>query len=353
MKVSYDQLESKLAGDHARLPALIWVAGNEPLLVIESSDLVRNTARKLGYSERTVINVDRYTKSSDIQGAAGSMSLFAEQRLVELRIPTGRFNKDLGELLAELLPTLGDDTRFLVSSEPLEKTVTQASWFNQLDKLCWHVSIYALKRSQLPQWLGDRLMRQGQTADRPLLEWLSDKVEGNLLAAQQEVRKLALLCDKGKLDPLQVQQVVLSVARFDSFSVIDSAVAGDASRALRGLEGLKAEGEALPLIVWAFSEAARALYKLCQAKNKGQNPAALTMQLRLFGPREALFVNACQRLSLAQCATILNLVAGADRLAKGINDSPAPNRTRVTDPWEILSAAACLIAGKQDLAIAA
>jgi DNA polymerase III subunit delta len=353
MKVSHEQLEVKLASTSASLPPLVWVAGNEPLLVIESGDLVRSTARKLGYSERTVINVDRYTKASDIQGAAGSMSLFAEQRLVELRLPAGRFNKDLGELLVELLPTLGDDTRFLITSEQLEKTVTQASWFNQIDKLSWQVSVYALKRSQLPQWLGDRLMRQGQTADRPLLEWLSDKVEGNLLAAQQEVRKLALLCEKGKLDALQVQQVVLNVARFDSFSVIDSAVAGDAQRALRGLEGLKAEGEALPLIVWAFSEAARALYKMCQAKNKGQNPAALTMQLRLFGPREALFVNACQRLSLAQCATVLNLVAGADRLAKGISDSPAPNRTRITDPWEVLSAAACLMAGKQDLAIAA
>ncbi len=352
MKVSSEQLESKLAAG-AGLPALIWISGNEPLLVIEGGDFVRNAARKIGYSERTVINVNRYTTESDIKGAAGSMSLFAEQRLVELRLTTGRFNKDLGELLAELLPTLGNDTRFLVTSEQLEKTVSQAAWFNKIDKLSWHIAVYPLKRPQLPQWIGDRLLRQGQNADRALLDWLSDKVEGNLLAAMQEVRKLALLCDKGKLDAIQVQQAVLNVARFDSFTVIDNAVSGDAQRALRGLEGLKAEGEALPLVIWAFSEAIRGLYKLVQAKNKGLQPKSLIPQLRLFGPREALFLDACARLSLAQCATALNLMAGADRLAKGIADSPSPNRSRMTDPWEVLASVACLIAGKADTAIAA
>jgi DNA polymerase-3 subunit delta len=191
MKATADELAKRI---ESQLPRLIWVSGNEPLLIIEAADMVRTTARSLGFQERTVIDVTRYTKSSDLVEAAGAMSLFGDRRLVELRIPNGRFNKDLGETLSELIASLSDDTRFLVTSEQLEKTVSQASWFNAIDKHSLNVVIYPLKRQQMPQWLEARFLKQGQTADRVLLEWLSDKTEGNLLAAIQEVRKLGLLC---------------------------------------------------------------------------------------------------------------------------------------------------------------
>lgn len=343
MKTTAQELTAKI---ETQLPRLIWVSGNEPLLVIESADMVRKKARSLGYQERVVIDVTRYTKSSDLVEAAGAMSLFGDRRLVELRIPNGRFNKDLGETLSELIANLCDDTRFLVTSEQLEKTVSQAGWFNTLDKYSLNVVIYPLKRQQMPQWLEARLMQQGQSADRVLLDWLSDKTEGNLLAANQEVRKLGLLCPTGKLDADAVQKVVLNVARFDVYSVVDSAVAGNAARAIRGLDGLKAEGEPLPLVTFAFSEAARALTKLVQARTERSSTYGLAARLRLFGPREQLFMQAAQRLEPSDCKTALSFVAGADRMTKGITDQPQQQRHSTQDPWEALAAAACSMAGK-------
>jgi DNA polymerase III subunit delta len=343
MKTNIDDLAKKI---ESQLPRLIWVSGNEPLLIIEAADLVRFKARSLGYLERVVIDVTRYTKSSDLIEAAGAMSLFGDRRLVELRIPNGRFNKDLGETLSELVVNLSDDTRFLVTSEQLEKTVTQAGWLNAIDKYSLNIAIYPLKRQQMPQWLEARFAQQGQTADRALLDWLSDKTEGNLLAANQEVRKLGLLCERGKLNPDEVQKVVLNVARFDAYSVVDSAVAGNPLRAIRGLDGLKAEGEPLPLVTFAFSEAARALTKLVQARTERSSTYGLAARLRLFGPREQLFLQAAQRLQPSDCSAALSFVAGADRMTKGISDQPQNQRHFIQDPWEALAAAACALAGK-------
>jgi DNA polymerase III subunit delta len=345
MKIAAEALESRLASAKS-LNSIIWIAGNEPLLVIEAADAIRNAARRLGFSEKTIIHVDRYTKASDLIEAAGAMSLFAERRLIELRLPANKLNKDLGETLTQIAPTLGDDTVILLTSEQLDRTVTQSAWYSQLESLAWTVAIYPIKRNQLPAWLSDRLAKQGQHADKPLLEWLADKVEGNILAAQQEVRKLALLCPPGKLDTEQVQQAVLNVARFDAFSVVDSAIAGDLPRALRGLQGLQAEGEAPPIVVWAFADAARALVKLHDARQRGMRPSNLMASLRLFGPREQLFSQAVDRIPASACKAALDLTAAADRLTKGISDAPAVNRSVQTEPWEALAATARLLSGK-------
>ncbi len=342
MKLSAEQLNAKIA---KVLPPIIWISGNEPLLVLESADIVRQQARKQGFSERVVIAVDRYTKRHQLQEHLGSMSLFGDRKLIELRLPTGKLNKDLADTLIEALPSLGDETRVLITSLKLDKTVTQSAWFNEIDRAGIHVPIEVMKRQQLPGWLSEQLAQQGQTAEPALLNWLADKVDGNLLAARQELRKLALLYPPGKLEASSLQAAVMDVARYNAFDVADSMVEGDWQRTLRGIEGLRAEGAALPMVNWAFTDAAHALYRLVHAKSEGKLNAALLGSLRLFGSREQIYRRASDRLQLGQCAIALDLLAAVDRLSKGISDQPATQRSRQSDPWAALTEASRYLTG--------
>lgn len=342
MKLTADQL---LTQANRGFAPVTWISGNEPLLVLELADKLRLLARQQGYSEREVLHVDRFTRPSDISESAGSMSLFADKRLVELRLPTGKLKADLGERLASVASELSDDTRFLVISEALDRTVAPSTWYKKLDSHMNSVVIWPLRRNEVPQWIAGRLQTQKQKADRGLLEWLADRVEGNLLAADQEVRKLALLCEQGQLDEAAVRQVVMNVARYDPFQVADQAINGDLARASRGLMGLQAEGEAVQKVTWAFAEAIRNLLKLSEAVESGQSLGQACAALRLFAPRETLYSQAVRRLQRDKIALGLDLVAAADRLGKGISDRPT-NRVAFTDPWTALIQASAVLAGK-------
>jgi DNA polymerase III subunit delta len=335
MKLSLDQLISKA---NTAWPAVVWISSEEDLLAIEALDQLRAAARKSGFSERSVLTVTRYTTPSDITELTGSMSLFAEQRLIEVRFAAGKINKELGQHIANLAAQLPSDTRILVSSPRLDSTTTKAAWFEQLTAKNWWVPVYAITRAQLPQWIGQRLAAQKQTADTAILEWLADKVEGNLLAAAQEIRKLALLNPQGALDNQTVQNAVTNVARYDQFTVFDPALSGQLQQSLNALNGLQAEGEAVQALTWSASETVRTLLRIKAASRGG---ASVNMaQFRLFGQREATFTRAAQTVPYDRLLKALDWVALADRAGKGV---PAAH---ATNPWEALEHVACLLAGK-------
>ena len=351
MKLRVDGLNDQL--NRSALPALTWIYGDEVLLQIEAADQVRASARKQGVTEREIIFVTRYFTASDLREATGAMSLFSESKLIELRFPTGKVNKDLGEALLKLLPTLDAQTRILATSpERLDRTVTATDWFKQIDRHAWLLEIFALDRTALPQWINSRLLQQGQSADKDLIAWIAEKVEGNLVAASQEIKKLALLCPPGKLDSQTAQNAVLTVARYDANDVVNASLGNDLARALRGLDGLKAEGEPLPLIIWALSDATRNLIKIVSGRQAGQSISSLLAQNRIFGPRERLYTSAAQRLNSQGLDQALLAIAQADRLAKGIAAAVQPkagNAQQVaapTDAWTALANAVTLLSGK-------
>jgi DNA polymerase III subunit delta len=335
MKLSLDQLSSKAKG---AWPALIWVSAEEDLLGIEALDQLRASARAKGFSERSVLSVTRHTTLSDITELTASMSLFSEQRLVEIRFNTGKVNKELGQHLEQLAADLPSDTKILVASPRLDSTTTKAPWFDKLSSKQWWAPVYAISRAQLPQWIEQRLQAQQQSADKTVLDWLADKVEGNLLAAAQEIRKLALLNEPGKLSLTSVQNAVTSVARYDQFTVFDAALNGHLQGTLNALSGLQAEGEAVQSVTWSASETVRTLLRI-KAGTRGGGSINMA-QFRLFGQRETIFSRAAQTVPYDRLLKALDWVALADRAGKGVPSPHAPNA------WVALDHVATLLCGK-------
>jgi DNA polymerase-3 subunit delta len=317
------------------LAPLVWIHGDEPLLVQEAADAVRATARAQGLPSRHVFEVDRWFKPSALQAQTNSLSLFDDGKLIELRF-SGKPPKELGQALAESVAQLDASVRLLAISARLDRSVTDSAWFGTLERGGLMVPVYPVERRQLPSWIAERLARQNQRADSATLELIAERVEGNLLAAWQEVRKLALLFGPGELPAQETRAAVLSVARYDAFDLVEAALTGDGSRAMRSLEGLRAEGEAPPLILWALGDAVRTLLRLHEARAAGRPLTQALREARVFGPRERLFEGALKRLAPAVCAQALQRAAQTDRIAKGV---------AAGDTWGALESLAMLLAG--------
>jgi DNA polymerase-3 subunit delta len=330
-------------GASGGLPAITWIASDEPLLALEAADQLRAAARQLGFTDRRVFHVERGFKLDALRHEANSLSLFASRQLLELRL-AGKPTKELGDGLSELAPMLSDDTRLLVSSPRLERATTESAWFGQLERSGWVVAIAQVDRTRLPAWIGERLARAGQQADAQTLQLIAERVEGNLLAAEQEVRKLGLLFGPGPLPPAEVRAAVFDVARWDAFDLVDAALAGDAARALRCLQGLRAEGVAVPMVLWALADAVRNLVRLSIAVEADRPLAGAMRELRIWGDRERLYPQALRRLARPMLRHLLRGCASADRITKGLASG---------DDWQALEAVAMGLAGAPALALQA
>lgn len=314
MQVRADDLAAAL---ERRAPPMVWVHGDEPLLAIEACDALRRAWRARGYDERQVFDAGRGFKVDALLAETRALSLFASNRLIELRM-TGKPTKELGQALATAGGALDDSTRLLVSSPRLDRATTQSSWFGEVDRVGWVVQVFPVERAQLPQWIARRLAAQKQRADPATLLFLGERVEGNLLAAHQEIRKLGLLFPEGALPEDEVRQAVMNVARYDAFGLADAMLAGDAARTLRSLDGLRAEGEAEPLVLWAIAEAVRNLARLDHLRASGRPPSQAMRELRIFGPRERLYEQALRRLDRTAILAALQEAARTDRIIKGL-----------------------------------
>lgn len=317
------------------LPALTWIHGDEPLLAIEAADRVRAAARAQGCDERSVLYVERGFSATELAGQAGSMSLFASSRLIELRIPNSP-TRELGEALAALAGRLDDSVRILATSGLLDRKIINGAWFKALEPHMLHVAVYPIDRARLAGWIGERLAAQGQRAGRETLELIADRVEGNLLAAHQEIRKLGLLFPEGPLAAQAVRDAVLNVARYDPYALLEAALGGDVERTRRSLDGLRAEGAAEPLVLFALADGARTLVRLFDDRLRGVAPAQSFAQARVFGPRTATYRSAMARHDAASARRALQAAARADTMIKGAVRG---------DPWQALGDLALSLAG--------
>lgn len=328
-----DELQDALA---RQVPALIWIHGDEPLLSLESADQARRVIRAAGAEERRVFEVDRRFRFDELAREAEAMSLFAAGKLIELRL-RAKPGKELGSALATLAPRLSAEVRLLVTSPRLDRATTSGDWFTTIARAGLVVAIDRVDRGALPRWIGARLARQKQSADAATLEMIADRVEGNLLAAHQEVQKLGLLCGPGKLPPEEARAAVLDVARYDPWALAETALAGDAGRVVRCLDGLRAEGQPEPLVLWVLADAARTLHALSSAVTAGRPLAQAKQEARLFNrQREVLYERALRRMSPEAITRALQQAAGTDRIVKGVERG---------DAWASLLSLALLIAG--------
>ncbi|GAC1333961.1 MAG: DNA polymerase III subunit delta [Collimonas sp.] len=315
MQLRFDALDGHLA---KTLAPLYVITSDEHLLALEASDKIRKSARSNGCSERDVLVVDRSFKWGELLAANQSQSLFGDKKLIELRIPTGKPGKDGGQALQNYTATLNPDNVTIISLPKLDWATQKAAWVATLQQSAVYIDIPLVERAHLPNWIGVRLAAQQQSADRQSLDFIADRVEGNLLAAHQEIQKLALLHPPGKLSFEQCHDAVLNVARYDVFKLNEAMLVGDTARLVRMMDGLKGEGEALPLVLWAVSEEVRTLLKLKSAASQGRPIAALLKEYRIWGPREKLMEPALRRLSLATLEAALKDAAQIDKMVKGL-----------------------------------
>ncbi|MBM3390653.1 MAG: DNA polymerase III subunit delta [Betaproteobacteria bacterium] len=316
MQLRADQLTAHLARNLAPLYVL---HGDEPLLVIEAGDAIRAAARAKGFSEREVLVAGANFKWDALMLAAGNMSLFGDSKLVDLRIPNGKPGRDGGEMLARYCTALPEGVLTLVTLPQLDWTARKAAWFNALAQAGVAIELNAPALAELPEWIAQRLARQSQSAEHGALEFIAVHVEGNLLAAHQEIQKLGLLYPEGKLTLAQVEDAVLNVARYDVDKLRAALLDGDAARCARLLEGLRGEDVAPPLLLWAFASEIRTLAALRAAQDEGRPLAAALRAERVFDDRrEAALKRALDRLRAPQLRAALLAAARIDRMIKGL-----------------------------------
>ena len=306
------------------LQPLYIIHGEEDLLRVEALDHIRAAAREHGYLNREVISVDAKFDWSELRAASQSVGLFAELKLLEVHIPGGKPGKEGGEALQELADGLPEDTCVLILLPKLERAQTQGKWFGALARHGSVVEAKAVSGQALPQWIRQRLQHHNLDIEPDALALFAERVEGNLLAAKQEIDKLALLHPPGHLlNMADAQMAVANVARFDVFQLAAAWMGGDAPRLLRLLEGLEAEGEEPVLLLWAVAEDVRTLIRLLAALKQGQNLAEVRNTLRLWGDKQTLAPKAAKRLGINRLLAALQDCARIDRQIKGAEDGAA------------------------------
>jgi DNA polymerase-3 subunit delta len=315
MRISADDLPRHLSKG---LGSLYVIHGEALLLAIEAADAIRAAARDAGYGERETLIAEQGFKWAELRNSAQSMSLFSSRKVIDLRIPSGKPGTEGAQALQDHCANLNPDTLTLISLPGLDGTAKKSKWFTALEQHGTLVSADEIALAALPAWIAARLQRQGQTAETDTLVFLAQRVEGNLIAAFQEIQKLALLFPAGPLSFEQVKDSVMDVARYDVYKLSEAMLAGDAERYVRILDGLRAEGTATVLILWAIAEDIRALAKVSRAMQQGGNLSGALQSARVWGAKQKQLERAVRRFSPTFAERALRQAALIDRLIKGL-----------------------------------
>jgi len=315
MQLTSEALPRHLASG---LKPLYVVYGDALLLVIEAADSIRAAARLAGFAERDILVAEQHFKWAELSACTQNLSLFAERKVVDLRIPTGKPGTEGGQALQDYVAHQNDDVLTLITLPKLDWTAQKTQWFNALERHGVLICADDIPRSQLPGWLSGRLLRQDQSTDKLTLEFLADRCEGNLLAAFQEIQKLGLLFPAGAVSFEQVKEAVMDVARYDIFKLSEAMLAGDAARYAHILDGLRAEGTATVLVLWAISEDVRTLGKVLSAMQRGGNLRDAMRDMRVRRDKQNLIENAARRLRLLHIERAIGHAAKVDKTIKGL-----------------------------------
>ena len=344
MQLALAQLSAHL---QKGLRNLYVLHGDEALLVQEAADAIRAHARAQGHTERTVYTVQgAHFDWSEVLAAGGSLSLFADKQLVEIRIPSGKPGKDGSSALQSLAESVSqqEETLTLITLPRLDAATRKSAWFAALEQAGVSVPVETVERNALPAWIAQRLQQQGQHVQsgeqgQQALQFFADRVEGNLLAAHQEIQKLALLHPPGELTQHDIEAAVLNVARYDVFKLSESVLSGNILRVHRMLEGLQAEGETPVLVHYTLGEDIRALKRVKDAVAAGKPMPMALREQRVWGVRERQFERVLPRLSVARLQGLLQAAHQVDGVVKGLKTAGWP-----ADPWQALERLALRLA---------
>ncbi|HLF09881.1 MAG TPA: DNA polymerase III subunit delta [Gammaproteobacteria bacterium] len=326
MKVPVRQLERHL---NDRLAPVYLIAGDEPLLVDEALEQTRAAARRRGFDSRELYIADRGFRWSDLTSDADNLSLFSNRKIIELRMATPRPG-DEGSRSISALSEKRDPDRLLIVivGEKLDAAATRASWVKSIDEHGVLVNVWPIDRTELPRWIQQRAQAAGLTFTTPAAQLLAERVEGNLLAADQEIKRLALVGPGREIDEAEVLESVANNARYDVFRLVDAVSAGDAERAIRVFWGVRAEGLAPALVSWALSREISLLASLQFAVAHGENLDGALTRLHVWGRRQALVKKAVARFRGRDFAALVSQAAAVDGMIKGVTQG---------QPWEALT----------------
>jgi DNA polymerase-3 subunit delta len=311
---------NQLAAHLERTLAPVYVIhGDEPLLSLEAADAIRARARASGFAERCVLQAERGFEWSELSASAASLSLFGDRKLIELRLPSGKPGTEGSQAIEAFCARLPADAVTLVTLPRLDRAGQGSPWFGALESKGVVVNVYPVDRARLPEWIASRLARQKQSAKAETLRFLADCVEGNLLAAHQEIQKLALLLPAGELGFDAVREAVMNVARYDAGKLAETMLSGDRARLARMLEGLRGEGEAPPRVLWLLAEEIRAVCRVQDGIAAGRPIAEVLREARVWGDaRQAAVGKAARKFPRAALLAALEHAAGVDRMVKGV-----------------------------------
>lgn len=330
MKIKPEQLSRTLNSNE--LP-LYWLSGDEPLLMQEAADLIRSHHREKGFAEREVFNVDKSFDWGHFAQSTGNLSLFSDKKIIELRLSTAKLDDSGKKAIQHYLDDINPDYLILISGPKLDAATLKTKWFSEIEKHGVLVQVWPIGRDNLGSWLEQRLLREGIQADIDAVHLLVDKVEGNLLAAMQEIEKLKLLASESgdgsiHLDAKTVMQVVADSSRYNVYQLVDCALLGDVARAQKMLEGLRSEGIFPLIILSAICRELRSLLPMLEKKQQGQGVNAIIQSARVWFNRKQAVTAALSRLDTVTIWELLDHSRLIDQSIKGMSQA---------NPWDELS----------------
>ncbi len=314
MKLNPQQLTSHLSSG---IQGVYLLSGDEPLLVEETLDEIRETAHKNGFDEREAHLVERSFDWDEFEAGLQNLSLFAPRRLIELRLPTGKPGEKGAKKIVTLVVDKIPDTILIFIMPRLDKQAANSKWARTLAREGVWINHHAPDRGSLPRWIEGRLEKAGLSCDADALDLLAARVEGNLLAARQEIDKLALLADGTHIDIDTMRDAVTDGARYDVFQLTDAALAGNGRRAARILQGLKREGVAAPLVMWSLGREISVLTDVVHGIDRGLSAGRAMSDARVWQARQNLIGHAARQLDVVSARELLRRASETDRIIKG------------------------------------
>ena len=330
MRIKPEQLHAAL--QKGLLP-VYFITGDEPLQLGELADAIRRVARKAGYDNREVLSVDTGFQWNQLAFEANSLSIFTDKKIIDLRLPSGAPGTEGANALVNYCRRLPEDTILLITAGKVASSSIKSRWFEALDAAGIVIQVWPLEGQDLMRWIQQRLQHRGLSTSTEGVQILASRIEGNLLAAAQEIEKLFVLYGAGVLSTQQIFDAVADSSRYDVFKLVETILSDNVSRLLKVLSGLRAEGTAAPIVLWALTREARVLVKIKQALVQGQNKDSVFKNHQIWDKRKQLVSESIQRISDEDLNRILVLSAKADRQIKGQQQG---------DAWETLLAI-CLL----------
>ena len=318
------------------LAPVYLVSGDDPLLVMETVDSIRSAARAQGFSEREVLHVERGFDWASLAASSSNLSLFAEQRILELRLPTGKPGDAGSKALVAYAEDAPAENLLIVITAKLDQAQQRSKWFKALDKQGVFIPLWPPTVQQLPGWIRQRMQSKDLQPDDMAVSLLADRIEGNLMAAEQEMEKLLLLHQAGPITAEQVADAVASSARFDVFGLVDAALNAEHARCVRMLNGVREEGVEAILVLWALSREIRGLAAMALEIEQGQSLDRVLSANRVWDKRKPFVRQGLQRHNSRRWQQLLRRCAAVDRMIKGAT---------VGKPWDELLELTLLMAG--------